>query len=227
MERTKSEVLRYLGRRNQEVPETLDKMVDECISLMRDATSLRQTSLEFSLLPERGGCALAGTDIVLQGKDVARHLQGCSRAVLLAATLGAEADALIRKWERADITRSLVLDACATQLIEEFCDETEQKIRAKAASYGLMAARRFSPGYGDLPLDIQPRILDVLGAERKIGLTCTESLILLPRKSVTAVIGLGERVNMLTDSCGCCPMRGACDFRKDGNEYECTGMDKK
>lgn len=227
MEQAKSEVLRYLGHRNQEVPEALDKIICECLALMRTTAEPRQVSRQFDLVPREDGIALTGTGLVLRGEDIARLLRGCPHAVLLAATLGAGADALIRKWERTDITRSLILDACATQLIEEFCDETEERLRAEAADLGFMAARRFSPGYGDLPLDIQPQILDVLDAGRKTGLTCTESLILLPRKSVTAVIGLGKSISMPPDGCGGCAMRDKCNFRKDGNEYGCPGMDKK
>lgn len=228
MDKAKSEVLRYLGRRDQEVPESLSRMADECIVLMRDAASPRHVRMTFDLsYSGDGGLSLAGTGISLEGKDIARHLRGCGQAVLLAATLGAGADALIRQWERADITRALVLDACATQLIEEYCDETERNIKAEAAACGFMAARRFSPGYGDFPLDIQPRILGALDAAKNIGLTCTESLILLPRKSVTALIGLGKELADAPGGCGSCALRDECGFRKDGTSDGCPGMDKR
>ncbi|MCL1940438.1 MAG: hypothetical protein FWG09_00740 [Synergistaceae bacterium] len=194
MEKTKAEVLRYLGRRGQEVPEELDGLIEGCIALMREAASFRQAHLSFPVSrAEDGLFLLTGAGIPLRGKDIASHLSGCTQAVLLAVTLGAGADALIRKWERADLTRSLVLDACATQLIEEFCDEIERQICAEAAASGLVSVPRFSPGYGDFPLDIQPRIIEALNAGRAIGLTCTEHHILLPRKSVTALIGLSAQ----------------------------------
>ena len=223
----KSEVLRYLGRKNQEVPEGLSGMIDECIALMHDTAAPRHISREFKVSPGAGCIALDGTGILLPGKDIARHLRGCDRAVLMAATLGAQTDALIQKWGRADLTRALVLDACATRLTEEYCDEIEREIRAQATAFGFMAARRFSPGYGDLPLDIQPRILDVLNACRQIGLTCTESLILLPRKSVTAIIGLGEKLSLPPGGCAGCAMNHTCDFRKDGSTNECPRADKE
>lgn len=226
MEKTKAEVLRYLGRRNQEVPEDLDRLVDECLELTRTAAIPRHVSRIFDISSGSGGLFLAGADVALRGEDIARHLSGCGQAVLMAATLGAGADALIRKWERADLTRSLIIDACATQLIEEYCGEAERKIRAEAASSGLASTWRFSPGYGDLPLDIQPRILDALNAGRTIGLTCSESLILLPRKSVTALIGLGKGLADARGGCGACTLRDKCGFRKDGFTDECSGISK-
>jgi hypothetical protein len=82
---------------------------------------------------------------------------------------------------------------------------------------GLTITRRFSPGYGDLPLDIQPALLAVLDAERRIGLTCTQSLILLPRKSVTALIGLGESLparEQKAGSCEGCSLSKTCSINK-------------
>jgi len=223
VEKIKAEVLRYLGRREQIVPEELNGLVDECIALMRNTATFRQVHLSFPISNDNGRIYLATAGLLLCGNDIARRLSGCGQAVLLAATLGAEADALIRKWKRVDLTRSFVLDACATQLIEERCDEIQQQIRAEAAAIGLMATWRFSPGYGDLPLDIQPGILEALNAGRRIGLTCTEHFILLPRKSVTAVIGLRTSVDASQESgeqffsngCGGCVMCDTCSYRKD------------
>ena len=223
MDRTKSQVLRYLGRKNQKVPEDLDNLIGECIGVMRESAEPRHTSLRFDIISDVGGIALAGTGLLLKGRDIANHLHGCTQAVLFAATLGAQAEYLIRQWERTDLTRALVLDACATQLIEEYCDAARQELHAQAAADGLMATGRFSPGYGDFPLDIQPQLLAILNAERRIGLTCTGSMILLPRKSVTALVGLCEKMIPSPGGCGSCPLD--CDFRKDGSINECPRMD--
>ena len=225
MSNTKREILRYLGRRGQRVPDDLNSLVDECIDIMRLSSSFRQVHSTFPISPAADGITLAGTELLLRGEDIARALSGCEQTVLLAATLGAGADALINKWKHADSIRSLVLDACATQLIEEYCDEFEQQIWTEAAASGLKATRRFSPGYGDLSLDIEPLILKTLDAERKIGLTCTEHFILLPRKSVTAFIGLGEKPAINTSGCESCSLLDTCNFRKDDNSDECQRMD--
>jgi len=217
MEKTRAEVLRYLGRRGQTVPENLDNLVDECIALMRKAASFRHVHLSFPITNDNNGINLATAGLLLRGYDIASHLSGCVQAVVLAATLGAGADALILKWKRADLTRSFVLDACATQLIEAYCNDIQQQIYMEADSSGFSATCRFSPGYGDFPLDIQPGILEALNAGRRIGLTCTENFILLPRKSVTAVIGLAayDLVSPQGVACNSCDMHDTCNFRKE------------
>jgi hypothetical protein len=214
MEKAKAEILRFLGCRGQEAGPELDALIDACRPLMLQAASPRHVEAVFDLMPHPEGLRLEGTELILRGGDIARHLAGCGQTVLLAATLGAAADSLIRRWEQADLTRSLVLDACAAQLIEQYCDETERRICREAAGRGLAATPRFSPGYGDLPLDIQPKLLAVLDAGRKIGLTCTENFILIPQKSVTALIGLGKNPKTTSAGCGLCRLNQTCNFRK-------------
>lgn len=194
MDNDKAQVLRYLGYRNQEITPEMDAMIDNCMSLMSETARPRHVRRTFKFSVGEAGITLE-TGFFLPGVDICRHLGGCNQVVLLAATLGISADNLIRFWENTDITKSLVLDACATQMIESCCDEIENEVRAEAADRSLNITTRFSPGYGDLPLDIQPGMLAVLDTGRKIGLTCTDSLIMLPRKSVTALIGIGKDNN--------------------------------
>ena len=216
-----------MGRRGQAVPPELDKQVEECMELVRGEATPRHIKRGFDIAQAKEGVILSGAGTLLRGKDIREHLSGCEQAVLMAATLGAGPDTLIRRWERADITRALILDACATQLIEEYCDEIERQIREEVTAVGFMVTGRYSPGYGDFDLEIQPELIAVLDAERKIGLTCTGSLILLPRKSVTAVIGLGRCLTERQDACERCDLRNRCEYRKDGNRDECTGLDKR
>jgi hypothetical protein len=217
----KSEVLRYLGLKGRCAPSDLNGIVEESILLMQEASTFRKVYSSFPISSGIDGIALAGTELLLRGVDITRHLSGCTQAVLMAATLGAGADSLINRWKRADPVRSLVLDACASQLIEERCNELERQIWVEAAASGLTATRRFSPGYGDLSLDIQPGILEALNATGMIGLTCTEHCILLPRKSVTALVGLGENADRRAGGCESCNLSDTCSFRKEGNFDGC------
>lgn len=226
----REEVLRYLGRRGQEVPPQLDTLIEECLGHMAGIAP-RHVDRTYDLLDGTDVLSLQNTRVTLPGRGIRRHLGRCRQVVLLAVTLGVAADNLIRRWESIDITRALVLDACATQHIERACDEIEERIDREAQEKGLMFTTRFSPGYSDLPLDIQPYLLAALDTERRIGLTCTPNMILLPHKSVTALIGLGENIQADTKGCGetegrktrcdntagCagCNLNQTCSFRKE------------
>ena len=139
----------------------------------------------------------------------------------MAATLGPVIDQLIRYISRTDLTQAIVMDAVATTAIEAFCDEIESSIRQKAKLEGFYATHRFSPGYGDLPLSVQHSLLRTLDTPRKIGLSTTENMILIPRKSVTAVIGLQERPDKIKEhNCKDCNPGLSCPFKKEETQIE-------
>jgi hypothetical protein len=188
--RRRAEVLRYLRYRGGAIDPESEALVASGMEQVRAVTHPRELWRIYDLAAVPGGLRLPGTTLMLPGQHIARHLQGCDRAALLAATLGAELDALLRQESRRDMTRAVILDAAASQYIEEICDAADRLIQEEAAREGRSTTLRFSPGFGDLPLDLQPLILTVLDAPRRIGLTATASNLLLPQKSVTAIIGL-------------------------------------
>jgi len=188
----RKEVLRYLRYRGGEIETETITMLDEAIASLREKTRPADISQRYRLEKTGSGIALSGTGLVLPGKHIAKHLTDCGQAVVLAATLGAEADRLIHAQFLRDAARAVILDAAANQYIEEVCDDASRSIKQEAAQDGFAVTSRFSPGYGDLPLTIQPSLLLLLNAERRIGLTVTANLMLVPRKSVTAIIGLSH-----------------------------------
>lgn len=218
-----SEILRYLGYRG-EVDEGTKKLLDSEIPVLLSAISPRWVWEVFSITHEDGGVRLS-SGLLLEGKNIKKNLTGCTRAVLLAVTLSAQGDAIIRRAENSDMARALVLDCCATTAIEQVCDIAEQEIHT--AFSGCVSPPRFSPGYGDLPLTIQNDVLRLLDAPRKIGLCVTDSHILTPRKSVTAIIGISEtQIIKQTAGCPSCTMVGDCHFRKTGVNFGLSHTDK-
>lgn len=157
----------------------------------------------------------AAARLLLTGEDIRRHLSGCSDCVLLCATLGSEVDALIRRTQVTDMAKTLWLDAAASAAIEQVCDEVQLDIAQRLER---SLTTRFSCGYGDLPLSAQPHFLSCLDAGRKIGLHLSPSGMLVPIKSVTAVIGIlpeGAAASH-SDSCSICNLRENCQLRRKG-----------
>ena len=143
---------------------------------------------------------------------LAAHIKGCTRAVLLAATLGAKADIMLRRMAVANIAEGAAGQAVCTALIETYCDETEAKISAEYG--GLHFKPRFSPGYADWALTDQPRLLKMLDAQKRIGLTVTEGGMLAPVKSVTAIIGITDECKNIASNCKNCENNTNCIYKK-------------
>ena len=128
---------------------------------------------------------------------------------------GAKADELIRLKEKEDIVQGYITDCLASAAVEGVCDSLEAELSKRLADKYL--TWRFSPGYGDLPLDLQPKILAVLEAGKRAGVSCTGSLHMIPRKTVTAVIGISDTpIVRKKQGCAACSMKDRCTFRKAG-----------
>ena len=212
----KKEALRYMGYGSNEPDPTISKALDECEKALLAVIKPCCIYHVFDIATAENGISVCGTSLVLEGNSVSEHLAGCSKAVLLAATLSAHADKTIRRFEATDMTRAVICDFLASAAVEQVCDATDEQIRNEFSVFH--QTWRFSPGYGDLPLDIQGKFLDVLQAQKRIGLNATENNILTPRKSVTAVIGLSEYdIPKGRRGCAACNMKDVCQFRKRGD----------
>ena len=206
----REEVLRYLGCPGTEDPATL-ALVEGCSARLLAAARPKWTYRVFGLAVQTDGVRL-DCGLLLPGRDLAAHLRGCSRAALLAATLSAPVDALLRRAQAEDLAAAVALDCCATAAVEAVCDLAEAEIRARFP--GCSFPFRFSPGYGDLPIELQDPILRLLDAPRRVGLCATDRHILTPRKSVTAVLGISDgEVSPQKRGCASCTFRDRCKFQ--------------
>lgn len=125
-----------------------------------------------------------------KSEKLRNNLQGCSKAVLFAATIGAGIDRLIRRYEKADPKLGLLLQGLGAERVESLCDAFDAEVKACAEKLGGKTNWRYSPGYGDLPIEVQRIFLPLLDAERRLGITLSESCLMAPSKSVTAIIGI-------------------------------------
>ena len=121
--------------------------------------------------------------------SLAAHLEGCRDVYLVCGTIGTGFDALQRKASAISASDSLILQAIGAAMIENLMDSAENEIRKELAE-GESLTPRYSPGYGDFPLDAQRALLDLLDTPRRIGVSLTGSLLMTPSKSVSAVIGI-------------------------------------
>ena len=126
-------------------------------------------------------------------KDIARLTSRSDECYLLAATLGHEVDRQILIASQKNMLEGLALDSCASVKIDDFIDEFIKNEIKPGLKDGEFLTSRFSPGYGDLSMNVTEDIIAILDAAKRIGLSVTKSLMMTPIKSVTAIIGLAKK----------------------------------
>lgn len=198
------EILRYAGVRGEADGNVL-ALLGECLRECEGAFSFRACYLEVPVTAELLG----------ESKGLKKNLCGCERATLFAATVGLGIDRLIAKYANVSPAKALLFQAIGAERIEALCDRLCGELAAEKAKAGLYPRPRFSPGYGDFPLERQREFFGLLDCPRKIGLTLTDSLLMSPTKSVTAVVGWSELPKSSARGCASCNKKD-CDFK----EYE-------
>lgn len=215
------EVLRYLGHSDQTIDEELLARIETVRAQATDQLVCRWVWETWPVKAMPDGFVLVGSGVTLPGRSMEEHLTGAVQAALLCATAGPLPDLKTRTLQRRDPVAALAWDACGIDAVELAADAAEAEVAAAAAERGHVTGWRFSPGYGDLPLAVQPQVLAALDAERAVGVTLTDQLLMVPMKSVTAVVGLfppgaAPADGSARDRCDDCSIRDACRLRAAG-----------
>lgn len=146
-------------------------------------------------------------------KGLAGCLKGCDEVIIFAATIGLAPDRYIARYQRISPLKALLMQAYGAERIESLCDAFCEELKVQAAGSNRTCSARFSPGYGDLPLEVQREIFALLDCNRQIGVSLNESLLMMPSKSVTAILGIGDCVaNASLHKCSACPKHN-CEYR--------------
>ena len=197
--RVRREALRYAGMGS--VPESemdprilafLDRAFGELNRVCRPRFTSKIFSLRHSGEADGDLNLNFGGVLDVTSRALTVNLRDCEEAVFFAVTLGAEADRLISQYSRRDISQGALMEAAATALIEEYCDQCQQELEAQLNKEAKTLRPRFSPGYGDFDIKHQKDMVSLLDLPRQIGVTLTDGGMLAPSKSVTAVMGIAH-----------------------------------
>ena len=179
------EVLRYAGAKEDATE--LIRLIESLADSVKDVFSYKVCYSAFRILryDEKIDLGFAS----LTSKTLEKRLTGCDYALVFAATVGIGIDRMVLRAEYTSPSSALLLESLGSERVEALCDSFCEEIDVRSKEAGYSITKRFSPGYGDIPLSLQKDIFGVLDAPRKIGLTLNESLIMSPKKSVSAIIG--------------------------------------
>ena len=179
------ETLRYLGYAGVKNGNGIEGLLEECEKLLLPELAPRAV---YDVFPLRRG---EGEELDLGFAKVNSHslclnLKGCDKIVLLAATVGAGVDRLIVKYNKLSPSRTVVLQAMGAAAVEQWVNEVNDIIKSEHGG----TRPRFSCGYGDLPLSLQREIFSALSVTKNLGVTLTDGDLMIPSKSVTAIVGV-------------------------------------
>ena len=190
----KEDVLRYLGADSSRKTsnKSMDTLIDEVIIEVMDQSRPHHLIATFpiEINQDLSEVHLLHSNLCFASTDLAHLLQRSNRCGIIIGTLGMAVDQRIKYYGKTDLTKSVIFDAAASAYIEVYCDEIQNAFGQEYREQGLTFTFRYSPGYGDLSLEVQPLLLDLLQAPVKIGVSASNFFTLYPRKSITGIFGI-------------------------------------
>ncbi|MEG2371239.1 MAG: hypothetical protein RSB36_00485 [Hydrogenoanaerobacterium sp.] len=207
----RAEILKHLGYEGKSlVGDKLNLACNEAIKTIKEASSPAFLCSYFDIDKKSDGVLLCGTKLLLKGASISRHLEHCGKIAVFCVSLLNEVDKIIMR-AKFDVLQQLFLDVAASVYIEQICERICQMIKCENENFFM--TKRYGIGYGDLSLSYQQDILTILDAQKRIGVTATDDGILIPRKSVTAIVGFSStEAESSYQTCDSCLLRGDCKY---------------
>ena len=196
----KNEALRYFRAQLGDVH--TEAIVDAAYQKLKNELQPRYTVKKFGCIVDGEGDSNVPSVVkldngtVFHSKALARYVGDAKELFLFGATLGSRVDIALRRMALTSVAEAGAGQAVAAALIETYCDDCCAELE-KQLPEGKQLKWRFSPGYGDWPLEEQKILFPVLDCAHTIGLTLTESCMMAPVKSVTAVMAV---IDVVKDS---------------------------
>lgn len=177
---------RFMGCKSTALSEPLADVYEECLEVYMNTAEpkavIRKTSVSFGedneVIFDFGS---------VKSESLCKNLEGCKSAYVFAATVGIGVDRMLKRLAVSSEAEMMVFSCIASSGVECWCDLLNERLSEKHT-----LKPRFSPGYGGVSLEIQKNVLQFLEAEKMLGLTLTDSLLMVPMKSVTAFIGIAD-----------------------------------
>lgn len=180
------EVLRYLGIKDGSINEQTKNAILSGINEVEKVENFKSYYKVFDFVLDGENIKISTLNI--KSKALSLHLKNAKKIILYTATLGQAVDKLLNSYAKTDVYMQVIIQAVATAIIENHVDSEQENLKKDYCNYKILS--RFSPGYGDLSLEYQSQILNLLNAQKNCGIFANESNVLIPSKSITAVIGL-------------------------------------
>ncbi len=225
------EVLRYLGfkefragvqKRGTGGPsstpqiETTRQEIREMAEDLKAIARPRGIYKRVPLTRAAGDYFLLNGALALTGKSIRHHLKDSHEVILVTGTLGISVDQYLRSIQLTDMKKAVMSDAIASVAIENILDQVCAQIGQHLGDHEFLTDR-FAPGYGDLPIELNGPLAHLLDTKRQIGLTVSEQGIMIPRKSILAILGVADRIQpQFTRGCATCTQKTDCNYNKAG-----------
>ena len=206
----KKEILRYMGQKGDTSPEII-RLIDNNIKTTLTKATPKGAFVIRNMILDKSHIKIG--ESIFNSENLSKNLMGCKKAIIFTLTLGIDADRAIQSKKALSPLESLIASSVFTDILEKYADIFTQELEEELSKNHEYLVPRFSPGYGDFSLENQPEFIKATDSVRRCGVSVTDSMMLIPSKSITGIIGISQtkrcNVQNKCDSCS----KTDCNFR--------------
>lgn len=149
----------------------------------------------------------------LKGRLIAEHLGPAAQVLLMICTVGPSIEKYAAEVMKDDVVLGLALDGVGSAGVEALANAACRYFEDRKQKNGIKASIPLSPGMLGWPVDMgQKQIFDILDGN-EIGVRLTDSYLMVPRKSLSMVLGFGEDMQTIGKTCDYCSMKDTCRYQ--------------
>jgi len=211
------DIIALLGDENGVPDSYTEDLLEQCILNSKECMKPQASFTWLKALdPDSKEHILIEGDAFKTGKIIQKMLAGSEAFAFMIATLGPGPESLARElMEKGEFLEGYITDLVASALIESIANQVQGHIMRIAGDQGLLISNRYSPGYCSWDVSEQQKLFDLF-PKNCCDITLTESCLMSPIKSISALIGIGSSVKYQEYTCEICSMKN-CVFRKTRN----------
>jgi len=193
------------------LPARIESLVNEYLENAYQLIEPSYTCVIRDIKLVQGSSVVIEGSIVFQSEVVAQLLEQCEKAAVFLMTIGSHLEEMVcRLTEDGLMLQATVLDAIGSVYTEKLADFVQSRVGEVACAQGLYTSRRFSPGYCDWDVSQQKMVFQAVNGD-SVGVRLTDGCQMLPRKSMSCIIGIGPHEVGSYNPCLTC------------DKYDCVG----
>lgn len=216
IEITKEELVFVTGADMKNPGKTMD-IIEDNIDVLEEGLELAEPKVIYGMFPVKkvtDNRLYLTEEEYFESKLFGRFMESAEYAALAIVTIGPEVEEKAALYmKEGKLTKGFILDCVGTLILEKTGLVLYDKLKEEAGKKGYNASSPLSPGQVGWHVTDQRKIFSRLDTQ-KLGVKLTESSLILPKKSVSLCVGMGEKVKADKRACDFCPLRNGCPSRK-------------
>ena len=163
--------------------QSLPENINDYEGILKQSINAKYTAKIVDIVFIKDSVILEG--VTIKSNSLIKNLKGCSKGIILCVTLGNLVDKTINKYSLKSTYEHFLVDAIYSSLCESLCDLVDKKL-----TKNYKTKNRFSVGYGDCDIKYQKSVLDTVNAKKYLNVKLSDSYLMTPTKTITAIIGI-------------------------------------